>query len=166
VLLAVAGSVDGPSLSRVAQDGFAATLFLPGRTLGVPAPRTPSVREAAGCSPSVTTLPDGVEVLAAAPLAGSAGCAAVVRVLAGPAALSGRSGPLTMLAVTLSVALVVVGVLLAERLGRGLLRSTRDLAATADRIAAGDLSARALPSGPAEIRSAASSTAWPGGSTG
>ena len=156
VLAAVAALMDDRSLPIAPQDGYAATVFLPaGRTLGVPAPRSPEVTRAAACRPMARRTNEGYEALAAVPLAGSPGCAAVVRVLALPEALRGRSGLLGVLVITLAAAAVGVGLILATQLGRGLLRSTRELALAAGHIAAGDLTARVVPSGPAEIRSAA-----------
>ncbi|MFI1681830.1 sensor histidine kinase [Streptomyces sp. NPDC020607] len=52
----------------------------------------------------------------------------------------------------IGVGLVLVGLLLADRLGARLVGATRRLARTADRLAAGDLTARAEPEGPPELR--------------
>lgn len=52
----------------------------------------------------------------------------------------------------LAIALLALAVVLADGLGRNLVRPIRDLAGTADRLAAGDLAARAAPEGPPEIR--------------
>ena len=52
----------------------------------------------------------------------------------------------------LGVLLLVIGVLLADRLGRRLVGSVADLARTADRLATGDLTARAAPSRAPELR--------------
>jgi signal transduction histidine kinase len=45
-----------------------------------------------------------------------------------------------------------MGLLLADRLGRRMVGAVTGLAATADRLAGGDLSARAAPTGPLELR--------------
>ncbi|MEV7194046.1 HAMP domain-containing sensor histidine kinase [Streptomyces sp. NPDC093510] len=52
----------------------------------------------------------------------------------------------------IGVGLVLLGLLLADRLGARLVGATRRLARTADRLAAGDLTARATPEGPPELR--------------
>ncbi|GGL11494.1 sensor histidine kinase [Mangrovihabitans endophyticus] len=55
----------------------------------------------------------------------------------------------------LAVVLVAGSVLFADRLGSRLVAATRDLAASSRRLGAGDLAARVTPSGPAEVRDAA-----------
>lgn len=52
----------------------------------------------------------------------------------------------------IGVGLVLLGLLLADRLGARLVGATRRLAGTADRLAAGDLTARATEEGPPELR--------------
>jgi signal transduction histidine kinase len=56
----------------------------------------------------------------------------------------------------LAVVLVVGSVFFADRLGARLVRATRDLAASSRRLGAGDLAVRLDPSGPPELRDAAS----------
>src|SRR5699024_1401777 len=51
-----------------------------------------------------------------------------------------------------SLALLVVCMLYADRLGRSLVGSVSNVAGTADLLARGDLEARVEPSGPAEVR--------------
>jgi len=142
------------SLPTQPQDGLAVSVFLPdGRVLGVPVQRSPSVDLAAGCRGATNDTADGLEILV--PVTGPQGCPTVVRVLATSEALHAGLTPMVLMVLSLSVALLLTGILLAERLGRGLLRSVADLAATADRLAAGDLSARAAADGPPEIRKTA-----------
>jgi signal transduction histidine kinase len=52
----------------------------------------------------------------------------------------------------LGLALLVLALLIADRLARSLTRPVTDLAATAHRLGSGDLSARATPDGPPEVR--------------
>ncbi|NLU73375.1 HAMP domain-containing histidine kinase [Streptomyces sp. HNM0575] len=52
----------------------------------------------------------------------------------------------------LGAALILLGLAFADRLAAHLVRSTQRLAGVADRLAAGDLTARAQPSGPHELR--------------
>ncbi|MGI8817217.1 MAG: sensor histidine kinase [Pseudonocardia sp.] len=153
-LAAMAGSLTDRSLPPGPVDGVATSVFFPdGRVLGVPAPRTAAVEKAVRCTPSTTETGDDVEVLV--PVGATGGCTTVVRVLVGESALHRNRTTLVLLVLSLTAALVLVGVLLAESLGRGLLRSVRDLASAADRMATGDLTARATTTGPAEIRTTA-----------
>ena len=52
----------------------------------------------------------------------------------------------------LGLTLLVLALLVADRLARSLTRPVTDLAATAHRLASGDLSARTTPAGPPEVR--------------
>ncbi|SFL83083.1 sensor histidine kinase [Geodermatophilus ruber] len=52
----------------------------------------------------------------------------------------------------LGAALLVLAMLIADRLARSLTRPVTDLATTAHRLGSGDLSARATPAGPPEVR--------------
>ncbi|MER7346285.1 HAMP domain-containing sensor histidine kinase [Streptomyces aurantiacus] len=86
------------------------------------------------------------------PVHGAADGTAVVQV-----ALTERqlyAGTLTswLVLAGIGVGLVLLGLLLADRLGARLVGATRGLARTADRLAAGDLTARAVPDGPPELR--------------
>jgi signal transduction histidine kinase len=54
--------------------------------------------------------------------------------------------------VALGLALLVLGLLVADRLARGTLRPVTALARTAHDLAEGDLSARVVPAGPVEVR--------------
>lgn len=152
-IASVAPTLTPKALSGKPVDGFAATVFLPdGGTMGVPAQRGPAITAATHCTPATTETTDGVEVLV--PVAGRDGCPTVVRVLADRTALYEGAAGITLLLIVVSIALVLVGTLLAERLARGLLRSVHDLESTAGAIAGGDLHARARSDGPAEIRRA------------
>ena len=55
----------------------------------------------------------------------------------------------------LGVVLLLLALLVADRLARSLTRPVTDLATTAHRLGSGDLSARATPAGPAEVREVA-----------
>jgi signal transduction histidine kinase len=152
VLVPLAHAVPPPNLSTQPEHGFAVSIVTSdGRVLGVPTSPSPSIQTALrSCATSTGRVADGVEVLV--PVRTGPGCDSVVRVQASDETTGAESALLTVLSLTLSAAAVLVAVLLAERLARGLLRSVADLAAGADRMAAGDLSARVTPAGPAEIR--------------
>jgi signal transduction histidine kinase len=127
------------------------SVFLPdGRVLGDPATRTPSVELAARGRAFTAEWEDGVEVLV--PVQGLPGGAAVVRsYVPGPVLHEGVTRTLAVLGV-LGLALVGASLVLADRLGRRLVGSVTSLAGTADRLARGDLSARADPGGARELR--------------
>ena len=143
----------GQSPSNLGGNGEpSVTVFYPdGRTVGLPAQRTPSITLAGrGQAFTASTTDGGVEVLL--PVEGLAGGTTVVRSYA-PGSLL-REGVVRTQVVLglLGLALFLIGVLLADRLGRRLVGSVTDLAATADRLAAGDLTARVTPSRTPELR--------------
>ncbi|MGH3614735.1 MAG: sensor histidine kinase [Pseudonocardia sp.] len=141
----------GSSLSGGTENGLAGSVILAdGRVLGVPVEHA-IARELAGQCRTGTTDGDGaVEILV--PVIREGACVGVVRMMVTTEAQRAGLAPLLVLVFSLSGGLLLTGVLLAERLGAGLLRSVTELAGTADRVAAGDLTARVSPSGPPEIR--------------
>ncbi|MGW5734774.1 MULTISPECIES: sensor histidine kinase [Streptomyces] len=92
----------------------------------------------------------GREVLV--PVQGAAGGTAVVRVTLTERQLYAGTMTSWLVLAGIGVGLVLIGLLLADRLGARLVGATRRLAGTADRLAAGDLTARATPEGPPELR--------------
>jgi signal transduction histidine kinase len=121
-----------------------------GHQSGAPATRTASVELAAHGRAFTAESDGGVEVLR--PVEGLATGTAVVRSFA-PRSLmwQGVTRTWTVLGL-LGIVLFALGLLLADRLGRRLVGSVTTLAATADRLAAGDLDARVPPSPAPEIR--------------
>lgn len=152
---ALSASLTPRSLPSETISGYATTVFRPdGQVFGVPAPRTAAVASVSrNCVPRFEQIADGYEVLM--PVGGAVGCPTVVRVSADEDALAGESAKMTLLAMTLALAFLLMGVLLAERLARKLLQSLKELTSAAELIAAGNLSARARVNGPSEIRRAA-----------
>jgi signal transduction histidine kinase len=127
------------------------TAFLPdGRVLGAPAQRTDSVELAAMGTALTARTADGAEVLV--PVSGTDGVT-VVRTAVPAAQLT--EGVARAWAVLAVVGLVLLGgtALAGDRIAARLSRSVRDLAGVAERLGAGDLSARVTPSGPAEVAS-------------
>jgi signal transduction histidine kinase len=120
-----------------------------GHQVGAPASRTPSVELAARGRAFTAESGGGIEVLR--PVQGLPGGTAVVRSYA-PASLmrQGVTRTWTILGL-LGIVLFGLGVLLADRLGRRLVGSVTALAGTADRLAAGDLTARVPPGNAPEI---------------
>lgn len=127
----------------------ATTVFLPdGRELGEPAERTESVALAALGRAFTARTADGAEVLL--PVGGAAGVA-VVRTAVPTSEL--EEGVTRAWATLAGVGLVLLAgtALAGRRLAARLSRSVRDLAGVAERLGAGDLTARVVPSGPAEV---------------
>jgi len=139
-------TIDGSALPSVAPDGFPTTIFLPdGRTVGVPLPR-PAAYQTAVAGETVTThTGTGVEVLVPASVGGGV---AVVRVGANPPARSA----LPVAVIVLALGITVVTIAVADRLALDSTVAIAAMAAAAERIAAGDTAARALPAGPPEVR--------------
>ncbi|MFF1693360.1 sensor histidine kinase [Streptomyces sp. NPDC058257] len=92
----------------------------------------------------------GREVLV--PVQGAADGTAVVQVTLTERQLYAGTMTSWLVLAGIGVGLVLIGLLLADRLGARLVGATRRLARTADRLAAGDLTARATPEGPPELR--------------
>jgi signal transduction histidine kinase len=122
-----------------------------GLLVGAPAERTASIELASrGRAFTADVQGGGVEVLL--PVEGLSGGTAVVRSFAPESLL--REGVLRTQVVLglLGLVLFGLGLVLADRLGRRLVGSVTALAATADRLAAGDLTARVRPSATPELR--------------
>lgn len=123
-------------------EGPAVTVFYPdGRVLGAPAPRTDSVELAARGEAFTAQYAGGIEVLI--PVQGLPDGTAVVRAYASQSLLHQGVAQTWVVLGLLGLVLLGLGVLLADRLGRRLVGSVTALAATADRLSSGDLTARA-----------------------
>ena len=118
------------------------TVFLPGgMRLGAPAPRDAAVRLAAGGHRSFTTVaPGGVEVLVAVQ---GPGGTAVVRTFVPDAQLRRGVARAWLLLGGVGLGLLALSVAVAALLARSLVRPLTGLARASDRLATGDLSARA-----------------------
>jgi signal transduction histidine kinase len=130
------------------------TIFLPdGRELGQPAPRTDTVNRAASQVASFTAQgPDGIEVLVA--VQGLRGGTAVVRDFVPTAVLRQGVARAWLLLSGLGLGLLALSVVVADQLARSLVRPIAALAHASDRLATGDLTARATVAGPQEVRRA------------
>jgi signal transduction histidine kinase len=140
-----------PRRTNETGDGPLVTVFFAdGRVVGDPAPRSDSVALAATGRAFLAESAGGVEVLV--PVQRVDGGTAVVRSYA-PESLLHRGVTRTWLVLgLLAVVLSGFGLLLADRLGRRLVGSVTALAGTADRLAAGDLTARFEPGATPELR--------------
>lgn len=127
------------------------TVFTPtGQVLGAPAVMSASVQLARTGRAFTATTAGGAEVLV--PIAGTGGVT-VVRTFVPDSQL--HAGVFRAWTVLLGVglALLLVTAIAGYRIASGLSRSVSDLADVAQRLGAGELTARVEPSGPAEVRS-------------
>jgi signal transduction histidine kinase len=138
-----------------ADSGYPVTVFLPdGKTvLGAPAPRSAAVELAAQGQSLTADAAGGREIVVA--VQGLPEGAAVVRTFVSDAQLRAGVSRAWLVLALLGLALLLVGLLVADRLARSMSRPVEDLAAVSRRLAAGELTARAGSTGPAEIRAVA-----------
>lgn len=129
------------------------TIFLPDGTMaGDPAPRTASVNLALRGQSFSASAPGGVEVLVA--VAGLPDGTAVIRSFVPGAVLRHGVTRAWLLLLGVGAFLLLLSVAVADQLARSLVRPLTALARAADRLAGGDLSARAAVTGPPEVRRA------------
>jgi len=129
------------------------TVFLPGGgELGAPVPRSPAVQLAAKGHSFTSDAPGGVEVLVA--VQGLPGGTAVIRTFVPDAELRHGVTRAWLLLGCVGLGLLVLSVAVADQLARSLVRPLRAVAGASDRLATGDLSARAELTGPPEVRRA------------
>jgi signal transduction histidine kinase len=147
-----------PSSLRLAVDQMNAengttpiTVFLPGRReLGVAAPRSAAVRLAAKGHSFTTAMPTGVEILIA--VEGLPTGTAVIRTFVPQSQLRHGVSRAWLLLGCLGFGLLALSVAVADQLARSLVRPLAAVAGVSDRLATGDLSARATLTGPPEVR--------------
>lgn len=142
-------SVNGkglPATSLILADGSVI-----GPRAGSGSPLTDPVR-LARTGRAFTYETDSGSRLVLVPVQGAKGGTAVVQVTLTEKQLYAGTLASWLVLAGIGVGLVLLGLLLADRLGARLVGATRRLARTADRLAAGDLTARATPEGPPELR--------------
>jgi signal transduction histidine kinase len=143
----------GLELAATAQ-GLPVTVFRPdGRVLGAPAPRTAAVRlaELRGRSLTVAAGPDREIVVPVV----AGGRTTVVRTVVPGSELTRGVAQAWLVLAGLGVALVLLGLLVADRLARTLVAPIAGLSAVSHRLARAELDARADPAGPPEVREVA-----------
>ena len=120
-----------------------------GTTLGDPLPRTSEVDRAFSGASFATDVAGARHLFV--PAIRADGTVAVVRAVVAEDVL--RRGVIRswLLLLALAGGLLALAVLIADRLGRSVVGPARDLAATARRVAGGELSARVAPAGPPEV---------------
>ncbi|MFC7343498.1 sensor histidine kinase [Saccharopolyspora griseoalba] len=155
-LTAVVSTADpqvlGLSVQQANADGrFPVTVFRSdGTRLGAPARRTPAVRLAErGRSLTVDTR-DGAEVVVS--VGDAAGGQAVIRTEVSERELMRGVHRAWLLLAGLGVALCALSLFVADRMARGLVRQTSELAEVSHRLAGGELDARAGVAAPREMR--------------
>jgi signal transduction histidine kinase len=130
------------------------TVFLPsGIQLGPPAPVSAAVRLARGGRSFTAEAPGGEEVFVA--VQGLPGGSAVIRTFVPDSVLRHGVARAWLLLACVGLLLLVLSVAVADQLARSLVRPLTALARAADRLAAGDMSARAAATGPPEVCHAA-----------
>jgi signal transduction histidine kinase len=138
-------SANGPELPRTS------LLLADGTVVGAPAPVTDAVRLARTGRAFTYEPPDGGRVVLV-PVHGAPEGTAVLQVAVSRGQLYDGVVTSWLVLAGIGAGLVMLGLVLADRLGARLVGATRALAGTADRLAAGDLTARAEPDGPPELR--------------
>ena len=129
------------------------TIYLPsGTELGQPAPVSPAVQLARNGRSFSAEAPGGEQILVA--VEGLAGGSAVIRTFVPGSVLHHGVTRAWLLLGGVGLLLLVLSVLVADQLARSLVRPLTALARASDRLAAGDLSARAAVAGPPEVRRA------------
>lgn len=132
------------------------TVFLPGgQRVGAEAERSKAVDLAARGRSLSATAPGGREILVS--VAGVRGGNAVVRTFVPDAELWRGVLRAWLILAGLGVVLVIVGVLVADRLARSIVRPIGELSTVSERLAEGELEARANAHGPGEVRKVAGS---------
>ncbi len=134
-----------------AGSGTPVTIFLPdGTVVGSPAAASPSVELARHGASFSSAVAGGVEVLVA--VDGLPGGTAVIRSFVPDAELHHGVARAWLLLLAVGAFLLVLSVVVADQLARSLVRPLIAVAQAAERLAAGDLSARAAVAGPPEVR--------------
>jgi signal transduction histidine kinase len=129
------------------------TVFLPGgATIGAPAARSSAVDLAARGQSFSVADPAGREIVVA--VHNDSGTA-VIRTFVPAAELTNGVTRAWLTLAGLGLILLALGVAVADRLAVTLVRPIRELAAVSNRLAGGDLSARAAPAGTREIKGVA-----------
>ncbi|NBE56423.1 sensor histidine kinase, partial [Streptomyces boluensis] len=148
-----AGSTAGPFVDGANTPSGPATsvILADGRVLGAPTRVTDAVRLARRGRAFTYAAPGGGR-LVLVPVQGPEGGTAVVQVALTQGQLYEGMLASWLILAGIGAGLVLVGLLIADRLGARLVGSARRLAGVAERLSGGDLTARAEPSGPPELR--------------
>ncbi|MGC4861093.1 HAMP domain-containing sensor histidine kinase [Micromonospora sp. DT41] len=158
-LVPVVGTADAATIrvtveQLAAESGREVSVFLPdGTVLGAPAPRTPAVALAARGQSLTGESAAGREVVIA--VQGRADGTGVIRIVVPKQELTAGVTRAWLVLALLGVLLVLIGLAVADRLARTLVRPISELSAVSHRLANAELDARVTPAGPAELREVA-----------
>ncbi|MFG1883225.1 ATP-binding protein [Micromonospora sp. NPDC049102] len=158
-LVPVVGTADAPTIrltveQLAAESGRPVSVFLPdGTVLGAQAPRTPAVALAARGQSLTGESAAGREVVIA--VQGRPDGTGVIRIVVPRQELTAGVTRAWLVLALLGVVLVLIGLAVADRLARTLVRPISDLSAVSHRLANAELDARVVPAGPAELREVA-----------
>ncbi|WP_433308822.1 ATP-binding protein [Micromonospora sp. CA-269861] len=158
-LVPVVGTADASTIrltveQLAAESGRQVSVFLPdGTVLGAQVPRTPAVALAARGQSLTGESAAGREVVIA--VQGRADGTGVIRIAVPQRELTTGVTRAWLVLALLGVILVLIGLLVADRLARTLVRPISDLSAVSHRLANAELDARVTPAGPPELREVA-----------
>ncbi|HEX6446992.1 MAG TPA: HAMP domain-containing sensor histidine kinase [Streptosporangiales bacterium] len=158
-LVAVVGAGDRASVRAAVEQANASgdhplTVFFPdGTQVGAPARRTDAVELALRGRSLSTDVDGGRQVLVA--VQGTSGGPAAIATTVDAAELRRGVAKSWLILALLGVALMLIGVAVADRLARTMVRPIGELSAVSHRLAGGDLDARAERAGPPEVRAVA-----------
>ncbi|MFI0794814.1 sensor histidine kinase [Micromonospora rubida] len=158
-LVPVVGTADAATIrltaeQLAAESGRPVSVFLPGDTvLGTPVPRTPAVALAERGRSLTAESDEGREVVIA--VQGRPDGTGVIRTVVPRAELTAGVTRAWLVLALLGVLLVLLGLLVADRLARTLVRPIAELSGVSHRLANAELDARVTPAGPAELREVA-----------
>ncbi|WP_431975457.1 ATP-binding protein [Micromonospora haikouensis] len=158
-LVPVVGTADAETIrltveQLAAESGRPVSVYLPGDTvLGTPVPRTPAVALAERGQSLTAESDAGREVVIA--VQGRPDGTGVIRTVVPRAELTAGVTRAWLVLALLGVLLVLVGLAVADRLARTLVRPITELSAVSHRLANAELDARVTPAGPAELREVA-----------
>ncbi|MGC4866175.1 ATP-binding protein [Micromonospora sp. DT53] len=158
-LVPVVGTADTATIrltveQLAAESGRPVSVFLPdGTVLGAQTPRTPAVALATRGQSLTGESAAGREVVIA--VQGRADGTGVIRIAVPQRELTAGVTRAWLVLALLGVILVLIGLLVADRLARTLVRPISDLSAVSHRLANAELDARVTPAGPPELREVA-----------
>ncbi|BCB88404.1 HAMP domain-containing sensor histidine kinase [Phytohabitans suffuscus] len=154
-LVPLAATTDTADLASLASGASRpVTVYLPdGTPVGTPAPRTPAVELAARGRSLIAESDGGREIVVG--VRGRPDGTVVLRTFVPDGELTRGVTRAWLVLAALGVALVLVGLFVADRLARTLVASITELSTVSHRLAGAQLDARASLSGPAELRDVA-----------
>ncbi|TYC07196.1 HAMP domain-containing histidine kinase [Micromonospora sp. WP24] len=158
-LVPVVGTADTATIrltveQLAADSGRPVSVYLPdGSVLGTPVPRTPAVALAARGQSLTGESASGREIVIA--VQGRTDGTGVIRVAVPRGELTDGVTFAWLVLALLGLLLVLIGLVVADRLARTLVRPIGDLSAVSHRLANAELDARVTPSGPPELREVA-----------